>query len=310
MVNNRFLIGHYGRYDRQKQTRDFREGFYGVELCSFNNEEDIKAIVKDATAQDFNYGIHLPLRSGRWRLRDAQYLSKSSQCQKESYSYMEDEIAYACKYHPDYILFHFPKPMLLDTRVDWSNWRFADSSEHYWENEYPYQLFLEECNNFFTWLRRQAELYKFVPVLEFDLVNKYIYNNEEFYQLFSAYPEIKVCLDIARLHVQRVLDKYFPVDCFIKQYARHTYLVHLSNVSVKKKINHYPALPTLDPDEGWADIKMYLQKIKSENNQFKLLFEHWSNAVNEQQLQECYDWITEILAEEKGKVNEQDQSIY
>ncbi|QOR34731.1 sugar phosphate isomerase/epimerase [Clostridium sp. 'deep sea'] len=296
MVKNRFLIGHYGKYDLSKQDRDFREYFFGVEICSISDSNDIAELMKEAKKNNFSYGVHMPMRAGQWKLRDAQFLSKNKNCQKESYNYLEREIEYISQYKPNYILIHFPKPMLLDERVDWSSWRFADTSEFYNETDYPYEMFMQKSEEFFIWLTKQAKAYGFTPVLEFDLVNKYIYDNKKFYELITSYPLIKICLDIPRLHLQTQLDKYFKVDSFINQYAKHTYLVHLSNLSIEKGLNHYPALPSLSPKEGWADVETYLNKIKEHNNSFKLLYEHWSNAVNAKQLQECYDWIEGILS--------------
>lgn len=45
---NKFMIGMYGKYDYKKFNRDFREGFYGVEACLFEDEGDIESLSKEA----------------------------------------------------------------------------------------------------------------------------------------------------------------------------------------------------------------------------------------------------------------------
>ena len=72
---NNFMIGMYGKFDYKKFNRDFREGFYGIEACLFEDENDIEILSKEAEKKDFKFGIHFPLRAGISKLRDPQFLS-------------------------------------------------------------------------------------------------------------------------------------------------------------------------------------------------------------------------------------------
>ena len=76
----------------------------------------------------------------------------------------------------------------------------------------------------------------------------------------------------------------------------------MSNLRVKDNLfnNHYPALRRLKPEQGWADIAKYIGIIKEENNQFKVLFEHRSELINEQELNDCYQWISELISSNRG----------
>ena len=76
----------------------------------------------------------------------------------------------------------------------------------------------------------------------------------------------------------------------------------MSNLRVKDNLvnNHYPALRRLKPEQGWADIAKYIGIIKRENNQFKVLFEHRSELISEQELNYCYQWISELISSNSG----------
>ena len=59
--------------------------------------------------------------------------------------------------------------------------------------------------------------------------------------------------------------------------------------------NHYPALRTLKIEDGWADIGAYLKIINEENDNCKIFFEHRSDLISDEQLEDCYCWIRELL---------------
>ncbi len=58
--------------------------------------------------------------------------------------------------------------------------------------------------------------------------------------------------------------------------------------------NHYLVLPNLNPDDGWAPIESYLDIIMSENNQVKIMFEHRSDLISDEELDMCYSWVSSI----------------
>jgi hypothetical protein len=73
--------------------------------------------------------------------------------------------------------------------------------------------------------------------------------------------------------------------------------VHLWNVRVNDNIenSHFPALPNLKPKEGWAPIEEYLKIIREENPKAKIMFEHRSELISDEELDDCYSWIGKIL---------------
>jgi hypothetical protein len=186
----------------------------------------------------------------------------------------------------------------LDDRVDWSRWRFGDSSEYVYESCYAYEDLKEKSEYLFRWLTEKSEEYEFTPVLELDALNKYIYESTFLDELLQEYPKVKLCLDTGRLHYQAAIDPNFHAEDIIRRFAKYTEVVHLWNVKVTDKVeyNHYPVLPWLDPAEGWGPIGRYLEIIREENKNCLMMFEHRSDMLTDEELDECYKWVDDIMA--------------
>jgi hypothetical protein len=294
---NRFMIGQYGTFDDNKYKRDFREGFFGIEACLFNSQEDTQNLVNESRKKGFIIGIHFPFRSGLSKIRDALFLSQDENIRGSAYELIQSELDYLTTIKPNYILFHYPKPVILDDRVNWSKWRFADKLEYVYESEITLEELAEKTESLFRWLTSKSEDYNFVPVLEFDALNRYIYETNFLEGLLSKYPKIKLCLDTGRLFVQEKLDPFFDAKKVIKKFARFAYTVHLWSVQVQETVenNHYPVLPELDPNKGWAPIEDYLKIIFEENHNVKIIFEHRSELISDEQLNQCYLWVESIV---------------
>ncbi|GFZ30015.1 hypothetical protein CSC2_05410 [Clostridium zeae] len=295
----KFMIGMHGKFDARKFHRDFREGFYGIEVCLFEDEKDIEKLVRVTEENEFKFGIHFPLRSGISDLRDPQFLSLDEAARKKAYKYIEEELNYISskEIKPEYILFHYPKPAILKKDFDMSNWRFADKSEYTYESEYTISEFKRLSENLFAWLSEKSFEYNFIPVLELDALNKYVYEDNFLESLLEKYQAIKICLDTGRLHLQRRIDQDFNEREIILRLAKFTEVVHLWNVKVSGNLenSHFPALPRLKVDDGWAPIEDYLRIIKNENKNIKIMFEHRSDLISDEELDSCYSWVSSIL---------------
>lgn len=294
-----FMIGMYGKFDDIKFNRDFREDFYGIEACLFEDERDIKKLIYETKIRGIKFGIHFPLRAGISKLRDQQFLSLDEDARKNAYKCIEDELDYFKnnEINPEYILFHYPKPVILKSDFDMSKWRFADKSEYAYESDYPINEFKKYSKNLLSWLSEKSLKYNFIPVLEFDALNKYVCEDNYFEKLLQEYKTVKVCLDTGRLHLQSKIDSDFNEKEVIRKFARYTEVVHLWNVKVSGNLenNHFPALPNLKTDDGWASIESYLKSIKEENKNVKIMFEHRSDLISDEELDSCYSWISSIL---------------
>lgn len=294
-----FMIGQYGKFDYDKFNRDYKKEFYGIEACLFKTEEEIENLIKEANNNNFSVGIHFPLRAGKSQLRDAQFLSPNEKIKYDAYRWVEDEIQFLHNIKPKYILFHYPKPVILDDNVDWRLWRFADKSEYIYESKYSYDKLKQNSEILFKWLSDKGFQYNFTPVLEFDALNKYIYKTELLENLLIKYNNIKLCLDTGRLHLQDKIDPNYNSKELIKRFAKYAEVIHLWNVRVCDNLekNHFPALPSLKEEDGWAPIGEYIKIIKEENKNVKIMFEHRSEIISNEELEECYSWISKLLEE-------------
>ncbi|WP_048600782.1 DEAD/DEAH box helicase family protein [Rubeoparvulum massiliense] len=297
---NRFIIGQYGSFDDKKYKRDFKEGFFGIEACLFSHEHDIANLVKEAKQVGFQIGVHFPLRAGISKHRDAQFLSSDRTVRLQAYDLIQRELDFLATINPFYVLFHYPKPVILDERVDWSKWRFEDPSEYEYETSYSFTDFKETSEILFAWLSQKGREYNFTPILELDGLNKYIYNDHFFKHLLEKYSDIRLCLDTARLFLQDQLDPFFDSKLVIKKYARFADTIHLSNVQItddnRIQKSRYPVLPNQNPIDGWAPIEEYLSIIIQENKNIKIMFEHRSDLVSDEELWECYNWVNQLFA--------------
>ena len=296
---NRFMIGQHVCFDDAKYARDFQKNFYGIEACMFENESDIDKLIAISKRDKLNIGIHFPLRSWAAKHRDPQFLSKDDASRAAFFQHMEEEFEYLRRVKPKYVLFHYPKPVILDDEVDWSPWRFSDSSEYVFESAYSFEELREKSEYLFEWLTDRAAKYDFVPVLELDALNKYIYETNFLEELLDKYPKVKICLDTGRFNFQDRIDKNFDVLQVIEKFAKYAEIIHLCNTQVSTRLDkhHYPALPCLSPEEGWPPIEEYMKIINRQNKHAKIMFEHMSHLISDEELQSCYDWITGMITE-------------
>ncbi|MDF2671947.1 MAG: hypothetical protein K0R09_212 [Clostridiales bacterium] len=290
----RFMIGQFNKFDVNRQNRDFRDYFFGIEVNQLESISELEILKDNIREGNLNIGIHFPLLKNQWRSRDPQYLSKDETTYIESIDYMEKEFVKAKELNPDYILLHYPKPVILDDRVDWSSWRFFDDTEYYYESEISYQFFEEKSRNFFKILSEAGKKYNFTPVLELDGLNKYVYETNLLEGLLNEYPNIKLCLDFGRIHLQDCIDDNFRGLDIVRKFGRYTYLVHLWNSSIDRN-GHYPALKSLRVEDGWGDMEAYFGILNEMNDKYKVLFEHQSQLISDFELEECYKWIGELV---------------
>lgn len=292
-----FMIGQYGHFDSIKTKRDFKEGFYGMEACLFETEEDIEKLVSEAKSRNFKIAIHYPLRSGRTLLRDPLFLSADSATRLEAFKLITEELEFLQKIKPEYVLFHYPKPVILDESVDWSNWRFANRSEYVFEAEYSFEIFKDKSKELFQCLTEMSLRYNFIPVLELDALNKYICESNLLEELLDTYPKVRLCLDTGRLHLQDKLDSNFNALSIIERFASYAEVIHLWNIRVTDNVekSHHPVLPDLKSEDGWAAVEQYLEIIKKKNPNCKIMFEHQSDRINDDELQQCYAWVEKLL---------------
>ncbi len=298
-MSNTFMIGMVFSYDFDRFKNEFRDDFFGLEACNLSSEQDVENLRDEAIKNNFKYGIHYPLRRGLGPVRDALFLSLDEDVKKNAYNLVENELKYIKEkgLKPEHVLFHYPKPVVLRDDFNLTNWRFEDKIEYMFESEYPQDLFIKNTEELFEWISKKGKEYGFIPVLEFDGLNKYITESDFLEKLLDKYQDIKMCLDLSRLHYQHKVQKDFDEISIMRRFAKYAYVLHLSNVCCVNDdvgISHYPALEDLKEEDGWAPIPKYLRIIKHENPNLKILFEHRSYLISSEQLNNCYNWIDRI----------------
>lgn len=298
-MNNIFMLAMVFSYDFDRFEKEYRDDFYGLEACCLSTDEDVINLRDEAIKNNFKYGIHYPLLRSKAPVRDALFLSLDETLKKNAFKLIEDELNYIKDkgLRPEHILFHYPKPVVLSDNFNLTNWRFEDKSEYVFESEYPKDLFIQNTDELFKWLSHKGREYDFIPVLELDGLNKYITKDNILETLLDKYTDIRLCLDLSRLHYQHMVQKDFDEIDIMRRFAKYTHLLHLSNVCCVNDgvgISHYPALEDLKEEDGWAPIPKYLRIIKHENPNLKILFEHRSYLINSEQLNNCYNWIDRI----------------
>ncbi|MGG1840638.1 sugar phosphate isomerase/epimerase [Brevibacillus agri] len=300
-----FMIGQYGQFDHKKYKRDFKKGFYGIEACLLAAEEDVQTLQREAQVKGFQIGVHFPLRAGKSPFRDALFMHPDDGLRSEAFALVERELQYMQVLKPVYVLFHYPKPVILDDRVDWQEWRFADASEYVFESEYSISAFVERSERLFAWLSEKGEAYQFVPVLEFDALNRYVYETDVVEKLLMKYPKIKLCLDSGRLFLQDKIDPHFDSRRVVKMYAKYAWSLHLWTMKATDVFshNHYPVLPACKPEFGWAPIEDYLRIVREINSDVKIMFEHRSELIDDKQLMTCYTWVEQLLYGERERAD-------
>jgi len=291
------MIVLFEQFNLNRYNRDIRKKFLGVQACEYTNDEEITKLTEQMQNDNKRIGVHFPLRSNQWKFRDPQYLSQDHNQRIESFNFMDKEFKYSSKLNPLYVFLHYPKPVMIDDKVDWTNWRFADKTEYNYESEYSYDEFSKRSRYFFEWLSNKSKELNVLAILELDAVNKYIYDTNLLIELLEKYDNIKLCLDIGRLHIQDKIDTNFNPFLFISKIAQYIEVMHLWNVKVTTKIenSHYPVLPSQNVVDGWADIAKYIKTINLYNNTYKIVFEHFSDKITDYELEECYTWIESLL---------------
>jgi len=290
---NNFLIGMYGKFDDLKYKRDFRPGFWGVEACMFPDEREVDKLVSKTIKDGFNFGVHFPLIKKDILYRDPFLIALNADEREKAWEQFESEVQFASGKGVAYILTHFPKPVLVNRSLYLNYWRFAGDEEWMFTDEYPLEAMKENLTIMFKRLSDISDRYGIQIFLENDAISNVLIESRLLVDLLRENDKIKFCLDIGRLHLQEKLDPSFNAMEFVEIMAPYTGHIHLwnTNPTVNLSGGHYPVLPEQKPSEGWADIKRFINIIKRCDSKVTVLFEHRSDLVKGEELDDCYCWV-------------------
>lgn len=295
-----FMIGLWGRFDEAKYRRDLKEGFYGAELCQFPHRDEVNRAVDMIKADGFRWGCHYPLLQNNRPTRDPLFLSPHEAERNRAFDDFETEARLVAELGGQYILAHFPKPVLLSEDFDFTRWRFGNDQEWIYEKDYPRghgtqnNPLRENLHGMFDRLSQISEKYALPVVLENDWMPASLLRDRLMEDLLESFHNVRLCLDIARLHLQETADPGFDGVAFAAQFARYAFLLHLSNTSPAQNAvgGHLPVSPLQKPEDGYADVQKYLKAVCPQCPDAKILFEHRSELLTDGELADCYRWVT------------------
>jgi sugar phosphate isomerase/epimerase len=291
-----FLIGMYGKCDEEKFKRDFVHGFYGVEASMFPEVSEIKKLSEKAERCRFQWGAHYPLLRKNRPTRDPLFLSLDTAERARAFRDFNEETALVSQHGGAYLLTHIPKPVLVSDTFNFSFWRFANDKEWMYERDYPREALEENLYGMFFKLDAVASRYGIQLILENDAMSPLLSQSTLLECLFDEFRRIKACLDIARLHLQQAADKAFNGMAFAAKIAPYTALLHLWNGTPTHNASggHIPVSPEQKQEDGYADIRAYLELVLAKGRHMNILFEHRSDLVTNEELMACYEWVDEI----------------
>lgn len=292
-----YYIGMHNSFDYDKYRTDYYNRIKGIEFCNFTSQVDIEKAISKSREDGYHVGIHFPFNKSNYKHRDPLVMSQSSDEREEAFLAIENEICFASVSNAKYLLFHFPKPAVLSRQLDWTRARLG-SFEFIFDDQISFEDFKALSNEAFQRLDELSNTYQVPIVLEIELINEWIYETHLLEDLLDSYPNISVCLDTARLHVISKTDERFDALSFIKRMSKYTSNLHISNIQVGQELKngHHPVLPYLRAEDKWCDIQELLLSFENKTNLKHVLFEHRSDRITKEELDECYEWIHELLS--------------
>ena len=116
-------------------------------------------------------------------------------------------------------------------------------------------------------------------------------------RLFEQFPNLGLCVDTGRVHLQEVTDPRFDAVRFTSMMLPYITNVHLWTVHVgtNRLGGHHPVLPSLRKEDGWGDMAGLLWVLASLQHTH-VLFEHNADVLAAGQLDECYSWVASALS--------------
>ncbi len=293
----RFFTGVYGRLCPQQVLRETRPHFAGLEISCLGSPQEAEAVAAFARERQLALGVHFPLvrPAGSGGAAHPLITSRDEAARNQAFSAVAGGLEAAASIGAEYLVIHFPKPSILSSSLDWSDWRFPQAGESMFEES---TSITEQCHlahSAFSALDRLAERSTVRIVLEHDILHPLFYQSL-LPELFAAFPRVGFCLDLGRLHLQQHTDPGFSGIRFVEHMLPFITNVHLWTVRLgeNRQGGHHPILPRLRAEEGWGENEAYLRAL-SVLNHADVMFEHRSELVSEAELDCCYSWTESML---------------
>ena len=293
-----YYIGMFNQFDEAKYNKDFTSHISGIELSEFHEMSEVQKVLELSKKYNFNIGIHFPLLKSSYKYRDPQVTSMEEDEVVEAFDAIIKELKLAQEIGAQYLLIHFPKPLIYDSVSDWRILRcqpYDSVSETLLERE----TFIDQCQKAMRQLNNLSEDYNMPIVLEMEFINKWFYEETWFTDYLKEYKNLSICLDFSRLHFQDYIVKDFDVYAFISALSSYTSALHVANLQVDGVLGkrHYPAFSHLSSKDGWADIRKHIWSLTDKSKLKNILFEHRTEDFSREQVVSCYEWVKGLIGD-------------
>lgn len=293
-----YLIGIYGQFDQAKFEREWRPWFTGVEISCLPSWDEAVKTIAFVKEQGLEFGIHFPLVKGRYGEFDPHPLISSFDpgVRSASFQAVRTALQEAKDLGAQYLLIHFPKPAIIQSDLDWSDWRFVQKGEVITEESLTPNKVERIANISFARLQELSQEVGVRLVLEMDILHAWFYQGL-IRRLYESCPGLGLCLDTGRLHLQRATDPAFDIVTFVRSLSPWLTNLHLWTVSIghNKRGGHHPLLPELSDEDGWGPMAELLEAAVTANEAY-VLFEHRSDLISADDLERCYQWVARSLS--------------
>ncbi len=293
----KYLIGIHGQFDQAKFERDWRPWFTGVEVSSLSSWAEVAKTVAFVKERGIEFGIHFPLVKGRYGELDPHPLISSFDLGVRSASLQAVRTALreAKDLGAQYLLIHFPKPAIIQSDLDWSDWRFVQKGEAITDEHLVPTEVERAANVSFAQLDKLSQEAGVRLVLEMDILHAWFYQGL-IRRLYESHSGLGLCLDTGRLHLQHATDPSFDIVAFVRLLSPWLTNLHLWTVCIghNKKGGHHPLLPELSVEDGWGPMAELLEAAATAHEAY-VLFEHRSDLISADDLERCYQWIASSL---------------
>lgn len=302
------MLGLWKGVDREKVQREWAPDFLGVETSRVPSMAKLHEVADLAREFGGIVGIHHPGVDGKFRQRWPMLTSPDEGEVRIGLETVGESLDDAREVGAAYLVVHYPHPHLISPDRDYSWW----GMESWRDSRFFTRLsLLEHSKRVFHRLEIMAGTAGVRLIIEMDGPDERFYTEDLWLELLEGFPGLGFCLDTGRLRALQATFDFDPVK-FTRACAPHVDLVHLwnGNPGHSQHSGHYPAHPSLRPEEGWGDIEPILRALSAINDRYLLTFEHDSrllaadgdHRVRYQRLQEVYAWTRTLMGGGKAGV--------
>ncbi|MBI4278022.1 MAG: TIM barrel protein [Armatimonadetes bacterium] len=295
-----FFVMVWGRPDPVPMAQWWPGDLAGIETGNLPDRAAVERVRRFVRERGLRLGVHYPLQhQGDTTVRSPALTSPDEEERRAAFADVEAALREAEEVGADYLLLHFPHPAIISRAAPEPFHAIARHFGVRYTDEYDPAQFVEVTLQVADQLAGLSARHGLPLVLENDIFDAAFWRSRSFETLFSAYPELGLCLDIPRLQVNAWISPGFDPWSFLERMAPSLVEVHLSSTQWRGDVvrRHVPALPEHSAAEGWVEVGPFLQRALAARPGCRILFEHNPTVVSAEDLARCYQWVRGIAGE-------------